>query len=148
MEKKFYKKFFIIGIIILFVGASVFPVVSSVQTENKKITYETPKHQAFPIIARSCKFNITFYGNVTRYYPIVWGNITIFQRAVSTDSSSGLVGKITIINRLGNEYNYEFQEYIRFRGWVIFGLKSNLPPGQESHGGYISGWAMLLIIAH
>ena len=147
MEKKFIKKFFITGIIILFIGASVFPVASSAQKENKNIPTETPKPQAFPILSQACRFNITFFGNVTRNHPMVMGNLIIFQRAVSTDSSSGSVGELTIINWMGNEYHWVLPDYVIFRGWIITDFNTNLQPAQETYQGYMSGWAIFLMIA-
>ena len=148
MKKVSYRKYLAIGIILLFVGASVLPVVNSMQIENEKTPVENQEILAFPILEYSCRFHIQFFGNVTRNHPIEFGPIIFFQRATSTDSSvGGIVANITIINWRGVEYSWNLPNYVIFRGWFIADFETDLPPAQETYQGYMKGWAAFLMIA-
>ena len=165
MKNKLWKKGLVLGMILLFVGASILPVVNSMQIQNKQATnnknnnsiyrtitknegnyVEDPEPLPFPILERFCTFEIQFFGDVTRDHPIQYGDLTIYQRATSTDSSGGNVALLTVTNSQGNTVVHNIPRMVIFRGYFIFGLLSDIPAGQTQHTGFIKGWAMFLMV--
>ena len=133
-------------IIILFVVVNVTPVMNASLIEYEETYDEDPK-PGLVIHEFYCEFNLTFFGNVTRAYPIKAGPITLIERARSIDTSVQPIANLTIFNTLlGRSYSIEIYNTLWFLGIYLWDIYTNMPEGQESNTGFFHAKALYLRI--
>ena len=95
------------------------------------------------------KNDINVYKNTTYYFATTPSNARLF----SIKHKKGIISKNHDHSQsfpeelFGNKYHWDLPDYVIFRGWIITDFDTNLEPAQETYQGYMSGWAMFLMIA-
>lgn len=142
MKKNLISKTFVTGLIILFIGASIFPIVNAKEIKNRK--QNPPQPSPFEITA---DFNITFYQpssmTIKRFifnvFPFSW----YIGRFSVIDFSNNPVGKIKYIEQsTGSETAKTFTFFMV--GFFLAGYADDSHYNESTGLGYIWGKNSLL----
>jgi len=170
MEKSIFRKSLVIGIIILFFGASVLPVVNSMRIQNqlseKNVDMSSNKDYICKTITEhnknivknlgtlnvtgsgwvNVKFNMTFFGRTWRMEPIKWGFLTLFERLKSTDTTHKYVAILSVENNFGDTLLIKIDRRATLTLFIPYKYTTNLEVEWNSNGGYISGRAIIFFL--
>ena len=156
MHKKLLSKSLVIGIIVFFIGASIFPIVNTNQMQNGryKEEFKNQSHASILIqpqpspIKFGVDFNITFYQQSSLTFrqiigqglPILW----YIGRFSLIDFSNNPVGRIEYIEQsTGSETEKTFTYFMAGFFFVAVNF-SNLHYNETTGIGYITGEGALL----
>ena len=152
MTKNIFRKSLVIGIIILFLGASVLPLVNAQQIQNRfnkdKFNEESqndnlnlPQPSSGAVLVN---FNITFYEPSSRFFQGLGADLRI-EFLMSIDLSDNYVGKIEYqkpITKTKITYEYKHAMFI-----FLIAFKDTYDDSHYNNNtkvGYITGTALLI----
>ena len=143
MQNRLFRKSLVIGIIILFVGASILPVVNSMKIQNNLYDNPNPSGLQRWIF---CRFNLTFFGEAYRCTSIWWWGFILFNSFITYDNTHSPNAILKITTWSGEEVTYPFSGNNTFRFFLIFEIDTDMEDGNPTHDGYIKGKTLSLIV--
>ena len=147
MIKNVFRKGLVIGIIILFVGASVLPIVNSMKIQ-RRLSLDLEPRPVFTDFAVA--FNLTFYGEAVLLAPIEIPDL--FKIRIYTYSQEFVkspVARLCHKNMLQKESEgFDIQDSVTLVAWIVFDFETNMTYSEPQDCGYVRGFAMYLSVSY